>query len=227
MVGHVRVPPMAPSQYLARPAHTNTRIGGSRHASALSARPPCRTRGQARTALLRAELSVSPAATGMHREPSFLHGLSDRVRGQFVVLKILVDSLILTNSIDLRSGSGRGIRRSCRRPAPSRSARALRGVRTWARSYDLEQTALLTIGDFGSAGIRQHAARHGQGALPSLRPRRFGGLGDRRAEAEAPTMAAQAVVNTLWACATMGRAPSAGVMRGLRWRGGPRGARRR
>ena len=81
----------------------------------------------------------------------------------------------------------------------------------------LEQAAVRTIEDFQSQQVANtlHAM-----AKARYRPADPGVLAalDWRAEAVAPTMNAQDVTNTLWAYATMGRAPSAGVMRGLEGR---------
>ena len=81
----------------------------------------------------------------------------------------------------------------------------------------LELSALQNIEDFGSQQIANtlHAMAKSRYRLSD---RSVLAALERRAEALVSTFNAQDVANTLWAYATMGREPSAGVMRGLEGR---------
>ena len=81
----------------------------------------------------------------------------------------------------------------------------------------LEQAAVRTIEDFGSQAVANTLHAMAKARYRPVDPGVWPAL-EGRAEAVAPTMNAQDVANTLWAYATMGRAPSAGLMRGLEGR---------
>ena len=83
----------------------------------------------------------------------------------------------------------------------------------------LEESALHNIEDFGPQELTNtlHAMAKAKAHYSPTKPLVIEAL-ERRAEALAGTLNAQGVANTLWAYAPMGRAPGAGMMRGLEGR---------